>query len=49
MDYKALNKITVENLYPLPQIEDLLDKLKNVVYSTKLDLRSGYHQVRIVE
>jgi hypothetical protein len=46
---QALNKITVKNQYPLPHIDDLLDQLKNVVYFTKLDLRSGYHQIRVAE
>ena len=49
VDYHALNKITVKNCYPLPCIDDLLDQLKNVVYFTKLDLRSGYHQVQIAK
>lgn len=49
MDYKALNKVTVKNRYPLPRIDDLLDQLKNIVYFTKLDLCSGYHQVKIIE
>ena len=49
IDYQALNKITIKNHYPLPRIDDLLDQLKEVVYFTKLDLHSGYHQVRVVE
>jgi hypothetical protein len=39
----------VKNRYPLPRIDDLLDQLKNVFYFTKLDLHSGYHQIKVVE
>jgi hypothetical protein len=49
VDFKALNKITVKNRYPLPRIDYLFNQLKNVKYFTKLDLRSGYHHIRIVE
>ena len=44
MDYRQLNKVTIKNRYPLPMIDDSMDKL--VVFS-KIDLRSGYHQIRV--
>ena len=44
-----MNKIKIKNHYPLPCIDDLLDQLKEVVYFTKLDLHSGYHQVGVAE
>ena len=47
VDYKELKKIITKNIYPLPQIDDLLDQLKNEIFFTKLDLQSGYHQIRI--
>jgi hypothetical protein len=49
MDFRALKKIMVKNRHPFPCIDDLLDQLKHVVYFTKLDLRSGYHQIRVAK
>ena len=49
VDFRALNKIMVNNRYRLPRIDDLLDQLRYENYFTKLDLQSGYHQVRIAE
>ena len=49
IDYRDLNKVTIRNKYPLPIISDLFDQLHGVKYFTKLDLRSGYYQVRIAE
>ena len=49
IDYRALNKIILKNKYCLPRINDLLDKLQQEKYFTKLDLKSRYHQVRVKE
>ncbi|KAL4011129.1 hypothetical protein IC575_028176 [Cucumis melo] len=47
IDYRELNKVTVKNRYPLPRIEDLFDQLQGATVFSKIDLRSGYHQLRI--
>ena len=49
IDYKALNKITVKNRYPLPRIEELLDRLHGARYFSKIELHFGYHQIRVRE
>nr|GFA33668.1 putative reverse transcriptase domain-containing protein [Tanacetum cinerariifolium] len=49
IDYQELNKLTVKNRYPLPRIDDLLDQLQRTSVYSKIDLRSGYHQVRVRE
>ena len=47
IDYRELNKLTIKNMYPLPRIDDLFDQLKDAVHFSKIDLRSGYHQLKI--
>ena len=47
IDYKQINKVTVKNKYPLPRVEDLFDQLKGASIFSKIDLRSGYYQLRV--
>jgi hypothetical protein len=49
VDYHSLNEVTIKNKYPLPRIDDLFDQLKGSKYFSKVDLRSGYHQLKIRE
>src|SRR5262249_22399571 len=47
IDYRELNKVTIKNRYPLPRIDDLFDQLQGASVFSRIDLRSGYHQLRI--
>ncbi|GKE57952.1 putative nucleotidyltransferase, ribonuclease H [Tanacetum coccineum] len=47
IDYRKLNKLTIKNRYPLPRIDDLFDQLQGACYFSKIDLRSGYYQLRV--
>nr|GEY44071.1 putative reverse transcriptase domain-containing protein [Tanacetum cinerariifolium] len=47
IDYRELNKLTVKNRYPIPRIDDLFDQLQGLSVYSKIDLRSGYHQLRV--
>ena len=47
VDYRPLNAVTIKNKYPLPRIDILFDQLARVKVFSKIDLRSGYHQIKI--
>nr|GEW60796.1 hypothetical protein [Tanacetum cinerariifolium] len=49
IDYRNINKVTVRNVYPLPRIDDLFDQIQDARWFSKIDLRSGYHQLKVQE
>ena len=49
IDYRQLNKVTIKNRYPLPRIDDLFDQLRGARVYSKIDLRTGYHQLKVRE
>ena len=49
IDYRQLNRVTIKNRYPLPRIDDLFDQLRGAQVYSKIDLRIGYHQLRVRE
>ena len=49
IDYRQLKRVRIKNWYPLPRIDDLFDQLRGVRFYSKIDLRTGYHQLRVRE
>ena len=47
VEYRQINQMTIKNKYPLPRINELFDQLQGIAYFSKIDLRSGYHQLRV--
>ena len=49
IDYRQLNRVMIKNRYPLPRIDDLFDQLRGARVCSKIDFRTGYHQLRVKE
>ena len=49
IDYRQLDRVTIKNRYPLPRIDDLFDQLRGARVYSKIDLHTGYHQLRVRE
>ena len=49
IDYQQLNRVTIKNRYPLPRIDDLFDQFRGAKVYSKIDLHTGYHQLRVRE